>query len=135
MSTLKRAPWPLVALGGLGAAVFVVPLAGLASKVPWGNLAELVTSPVVVDALKLSLITSLSAASISLLLGVPLAWLLARGLGLWDVYASCDRQGSLDASIRNPQANDFPALAQHLPRLAAVAHNGGESFRHARHVR
>ena len=34
MSTLKRAPWPLVALGGLGAAVFVVPLAGLASKVP-----------------------------------------------------------------------------------------------------
>ena len=63
-----------------------------------------------------------------------LEWLLARGLGLWDVYASCDRQGSLDASIRNPQANDFPALAQRLRRLAAVAHNGGESFRHARHV-
>ncbi|MGE0332900.1 MAG: DNA-deoxyinosine glycosylase [Ramlibacter sp.] len=63
-----------------------------------------------------------------------LAWLLARGLGLWDVYASCERQGSLDTSIRNAQVNDFAALARRLPRLAAVAHNGGESFRHARHV-
>ncbi len=63
-----------------------------------------------------------------------LAWLLARGLGLWDVYASCDRQGSLDTSIRNAQANDFAALARGLPRLVAVAHNGGESFKHARHV-
>ncbi len=63
-----------------------------------------------------------------------LAWLLARGLGLWDVYASCERQGSLDARIRNAQSNDFPALAKRLPQLAAVAHNGGESFKHARHV-
>ena len=63
-----------------------------------------------------------------------LAWLLARGLGLWDVYASCERQGSLDTSIRNAQVNDFAALARRLPRLAAVAHNGGESFKHARHV-
>lgn len=63
-----------------------------------------------------------------------LAWLLARGLGLWDVYASCEREGSLDASIRQAQVNDFTALARRLPRLAAVAHNGGESFLHARHV-
>jgi molybdate transport system permease protein len=35
-------------------------------------------SDVVVDALKLSLMTSVLAAAISLLLGVPLAWLLAR---------------------------------------------------------
>jgi len=61
-------------------------------------------------------------------------WLLARGLGLWDVYASCERQGSLDTSIRNPVVNDFAGLARRLPRLAAVAHNGGESFRHARHA-
>ena len=63
-----------------------------------------------------------------------LAWLLARGLGLWDVYGSCDREGSLDTSIRNAEVNDFTGLARRLPRLAAVAHNGGESFKHARHV-
>ena len=59
-------------------------------------------------------------------------WLLERGLGLWDVYASCERQGSLDASIRNARVNDFAGLRAQAPRLAAIAHNGGESFRHAR---
>jgi len=63
-----------------------------------------------------------------------LDWLLARGLGLWDVYAACEREGSLDTSIRHAVVNDFTGLARRLPRLAAVAHNGGESWRHARHV-
>jgi TDG/mug DNA glycosylase family protein len=60
------------------------------------------------------------------------AWLLARGLGLWDVYGACEREGSLDARIRNAQVNDFAALRTRCPRLGAIAHNGGESFRHAR---
>ena len=59
------------------------------------------------------------------------AWLLARGLGVWDVYASCERAGSLDTSIRHAQVNDFARLHGHCPQLAAVAHNGGESFKHA----
>ena len=58
-------------------------------------------------------------------------WLLARGLGLWDVYDSCERQGSLDSAIRQPQVNDFAALKVRCPQLQAVAHNGGESFKHA----
>lgn len=62
-------------------------------------------------------------------------WLLARGLGLWDVYESCEREGSMDTSIRNPQVNDFGRLRAVCPQLAAVAHNGGESFRHAKAVR
>ena len=62
-------------------------------------------------------------------------WLLARGLGLWDVYASCERRGSLDTSIRNAQVNDFAALRAQAPGLAAIAHNGGESYSHARAVR
>ncbi|MBX3588635.1 MAG: DNA-deoxyinosine glycosylase [Ramlibacter sp.] len=61
-------------------------------------------------------------------------WLLGHGLGLWDVYASCERQGSLDADIRHAEPNDFVALARRLPKLRAVAHNGGESWRHARHT-
>ena len=58
-------------------------------------------------------------------------WLLARGLGLWDVYESCERAGSLDSSIRNAQLNDFARLRGRCPRLAAIAHNGAESFKHA----
>lgn len=58
-------------------------------------------------------------------------WLLARGLGLWDVYESCERVGSLDSSIRRARVNDFARLKGCCPRLAALAHNGAESFRHA----
>ncbi len=58
-------------------------------------------------------------------------WLLARGLGVWDVYAACEREGSLDARIRDAQLNDFASLARQCPRLQAIAHNGGESFKHA----
>jgi hypoxanthine-DNA glycosylase len=60
------------------------------------------------------------------------AWLLERGLGLWDVYASCERTGSLDSAIRNAVPNNIAAL--NLPQLAAIAHNGGESFKHASHT-
>src|SRR4051794_23438552 len=60
-------------------------------------------------------------------------WLLDRGLGVWDVYASCQREGSLDSAIRDAVVNDIASLR--LPKLAAIAHNGGESFRHARHTR
>ena len=61
-------------------------------------------------------------------------WLLAHGLGVWDVYASCERAGSLDSAIRNASLNDFAALQQRCPLLQAAAHNGGESFRHAKHT-
>lgn len=59
-------------------------------------------------------------------------WLLDRGLGVWDVYAACKREGSLDSAIRDAVVNDFVALK--LPCLQAIAHNGAESFRHSRHV-
>ncbi|QIL78634.1 DNA-deoxyinosine glycosylase [Diaphorobacter sp. HDW4A] len=62
-------------------------------------------------------------------------WLLERRLGVWDVYAACEREGSLDTDIRNAQVNDFAALQKQLPQLSAIAHNGGESFRHAKAVR
>ena len=61
-------------------------------------------------------------------------WLLARGLGLWDVYGSCEREGSLDSAIRNPVVNDFAGLRGRCPALKLALHNGGESFKHARPV-
>ncbi|RIX77990.1 DNA-deoxyinosine glycosylase [Acidovorax cavernicola] len=60
-------------------------------------------------------------------------WLLDRGLGVWDVYGACEREGSLDTAIRSAVVNDIAGLQ--LPKLAAIAHNGGESFKHARHTR
>ena len=59
-------------------------------------------------------------------------WLLARGLGLWDVYASCEREGSLDSAIRAAQVNDFAGLRQRRPDLKLALHNGAESYKHAR---
>jgi hypoxanthine-DNA glycosylase len=52
-----------------------------------------------------------------------------RGLGIWDVYASCRRAGSLDSAIEEAAHNDIAALVTTLPALRAIAHNGGESAR------
>lgn len=62
-------------------------------------------------------------------------WLLSKRLGLWDVYAACEREGSLDSRIRRPQVNDFSALQRRCPDLQAIVHNGSESFKHAERVR
>ncbi len=62
-------------------------------------------------------------------------WLLSKGLGLWDVYAACEREGSLDSAIRNPIVNDFAALQRLCPGLEVIAHNGGESFKHSKHTK
>ena len=57
-----------------------------------------------------------------------------RGLGLWDVYASCRREGSLDQAIEDAQVNDLASLRRRAPALQWVAHNGGESARAMKHV-
>lgn len=63
-----------------------------------------------------------------------IAALLDHGLGLWDVYGACEREGSLDADIRQGELNDLASLRLRCPALQAVAHNGGESFKHAKHT-
>jgi hypoxanthine-DNA glycosylase len=55
--------------------------------------------------------------------------LRAHGLGLWDVIAECQRDGSLDSAIRDARYNDLASLRRRAPALVAVAHNGGESAR------
>jgi hypoxanthine-DNA glycosylase len=52
--------------------------------------------------------------------------------GLWDVYRSCEREGSLDSAIRAPVPNDLARLKALAPQLRAVAHNGAESARSRR---
>jgi hypoxanthine-DNA glycosylase len=52
-----------------------------------------------------------------------------HGLGIWDVYAACEREGSLDSAIENARMNDLAGLKRLAPTLRAIAHNGGESAR------
>jgi len=63
-----------------------------------------------------------------------LAALKAAGIGLWDVVASAERPGSLDAAIRQPEAADLRGLIAGLPELRAVAFNGGVASRLGRAI-
>ncbi len=62
----------------LAVAFLAVPLAGLLARTPWSGLWPELTQPGVRTALWLSLVCSAGAVAVSVLLGVPLAWLLAR---------------------------------------------------------
>jgi hypoxanthine-DNA glycosylase len=55
-----------------------------------------------------------------------LSKLLDHGIGLWDVYASCERQGSLDSRIRSPVENDL-AVLRTAPGLKLICFNGKKS--------
>ena len=57
--------------------------------------------------------------------------LLAHRFGLWDVLAGCEREGSLDSSIRKPAANDFERLRTLCPQLETVGFNGQASGKFA----
>jgi molybdate transport system permease protein len=59
-------------------AFLVIPLAGLLLRAPWGNAWEILHTPQVGEALRLSLWTSTLATGICVVVGVPLAWVLAR---------------------------------------------------------
>ena len=74
----ERVPVLIAVLAALGAAFFILPLLGLIVRAPWGDAVKSLTAPETIEALKLSLLASLSATGIALILGVPLAWIYAR---------------------------------------------------------
>jgi hypoxanthine-DNA glycosylase len=57
--------------------------------------------------------------------------LLAHRIGLWDVINVCEREGSLDSSIRRAQANDFAVLKHQCPDLIRICFNGKTSGKFA----
>ena len=75
----RRSP-PLFILipAAIGLALFVIPVLGLLVRAPWQYLPALLSAEMVADTLWLSLLSSVAASVVSLLLGVPLAWMLAR---------------------------------------------------------
>jgi molybdate transport system permease protein len=74
----QRTPWPLGVPALIGALLLVVPLIGLLVRAPWDGLTRILGTEEVLDALWLSLFSATLAMLISLVLGVPLAWVLAR---------------------------------------------------------
>jgi len=74
----RRPPVLLVVLGSIGLAMFVVPFVGLLARVPWSDLPALLARDVVTDALRLSVVTSLMATATAVVVGIPLAWMMAR---------------------------------------------------------
>ncbi|AYA18878.1 molybdate ABC transporter permease subunit [Streptomyces alfalfae] len=73
-----RAPLALALPALLAIAFLLMPLIGILARTTWGDLGAHLSAPGVTRALKLSLLVSFWALGLSLLLGVPLAWLLAR---------------------------------------------------------
>jgi len=69
----------LAAVGGLALALLiVVPVAALVVRAPWSSAVDILTEPSSRTALWLSLQVSLSALALSVGLGFPIAWVLAR---------------------------------------------------------
>ncbi len=77
-STRGRAPWFLVVPALLALLLLIAPLFALLARAPWGSFTEIISSPVALDALRLSFITASIATIVATILGVPLAWLIAR---------------------------------------------------------
>jgi molybdate transport system permease protein len=74
----RSLPWPALVLAVLAIVFFALPLAGLISRAPWSDAGTILRRGAVRQALKLSIVCSLCATALSALLGLPLAWLLAR---------------------------------------------------------
>ena len=49
-------------------------------------------------------------------------------VALWDTLAGCERDGSLDSNIRDPEPNDIPGLLRKCPSIRTVFCNGTAAF-------
>ena len=75
---LGRPPALLMVPAVLATLLLLVPLVAMVASTNWQELPEHLTSRAALDALRLSLVTSTVAIVFCLLLGLPLAWCLAR---------------------------------------------------------
>src|SRR3954447_24858756 len=77
-STRDLMPLPLAIPAAIGALFLLVPLLGLLVRAPWSGLPRILSDSDALTALRLSLVSATAATGISIVLGVPLAWALAR---------------------------------------------------------
>ena len=76
--SVGRAPLRLLVPAVAGLVFLVLPLLTLLARTPWSTLPSRLAEPRILDALRLSLVTSTLAIVVCVLLGLPLAWVLAR---------------------------------------------------------
>ena len=74
----RRAPWVLVLPAIIGFAFLVLPVVGLLFRAPWSTIGTRLGQPEILQALRLSIVCATLATLFCLLVGVPLAWVLAR---------------------------------------------------------
>lgn len=74
----RGVPAVLAAPAAIGFCFLLVPLLALLVRAPWRGLPALLSDPVALTALRLSLLCATAATAVSIVLGVPLAWVLAR---------------------------------------------------------
>jgi molybdate transport system permease protein len=110
----RRPPWPVVVLAVVAVGFLLLPLVGLLQRAPWRSLWSLLTTDVVADALRLSLLTASLATVLSVVLGVPLAWVLAR--------AELPGQGLLRALVTLPMV--LPPVVGGAALLFALGRRG-----------
>lgn len=58
----------------------------------------------------------------------------AAGIAIWDVYAACEREGSLDSAIRGAVPNDLAALQRSAPALRRACFNGRTAARRVKEI-
>jgi molybdate transport system permease protein len=98
----------------VGAAFLLVPLIALLIRAPWRGMGRLLSDNDVFPALRLSLECASIATVVSLLVGVPLAWVLAR--------VTFPGRGLLRALVTLPLV--LPPVVGGLALLLALGRNG-----------
>nr|WP_107407538.1 molybdate ABC transporter permease subunit [Streptomyces griseus] len=110
----RGVPLPLLLPALAGLVFLLLPLTALLVRTPWRSLPEQLTSAEVWEALRLSLICASAATAVSLVLGVPLAWLLAR--------AEFRGRGLVRALVTLPLV--LPPVVGGVALLLALGRNG-----------
>lgn len=113
-AALGRPPVRLLLPAGLAVAFLVLPLVGLVARTPWSDFWSVVTDPQVLPALRLSLVVATTTALCCLVLGLPLAWLLAR--------VDLPGRGALRAVVTVPLV--LPPVVAGVALLAALGRTG-----------
>ena len=79
-------------------------------------------------------LAALCAAPVPVANAEKQAFLLANGIALWDVLASCEIVGSADGSIRHPEPNDIGALLAAVPVRQVFANGQTAAVLYSRHI-
>ncbi len=111
---LGRPPAILVAVAAVGLVFLVIPLVSILARAPWHTLLAQAGGPLVRQALWLSVWTSTVSAVICVVVGVPLAWVLAR--------ADLPGRSVLRAAITLPLV--LPPVVGGIALLMAFGRNG-----------